>query len=61
MLKYVCFDPGVINDNGTIRIYYGTWSDEQLDKDFRNKEDLIQTVMQRYHKSRNEVWTPRAV
>ena len=26
MLKYVCFDPGVINDNGTIRIYYGTWS-----------------------------------
>ena len=55
MLKYVCFDPGVINDNGTIRIYYGTWSDEQLDKDFRNKEDLIQTVMQRYHKSRNEV------
>lgn len=25
MLKYVTFDPGLINDNGTIRLYYGTW------------------------------------
>lgn len=25
MLKYVTFDPAVINDNGTIRLYYGTW------------------------------------
>ena len=24
MKKYVCFDPGVLNDNGIIRIYYGT-------------------------------------
>ncbi len=24
MQDYVCFDPGVINDNGTIRLYYGT-------------------------------------
>lgn len=55
MLNYVCFDPGVINDDGTIRIYYGTWSDEALDKDFPNHEEAIQTVMQRYHKSRNEV------
>ncbi|MFQ9435485.1 MAG: family 43 glycosylhydrolase [Ruminococcus callidus] len=55
MLNYICFDPGVINDDGTIRIYYGTWSDEALDKDFPNHEEAIQTVMQRYHKSRNEV------
>ena len=51
MLNYICFDPGVINDDGTIRIYYGTWSDEALDKDFPNHEEAIQTVMQRYHKS----------
>lgn len=25
LMKYVCFDPAVINDNGTIRLYYGTW------------------------------------
>lgn len=24
MRRYVCFDPAVINDNGTIRLYYGT-------------------------------------
>ena len=24
MLKYVCFDPAVMNDEGTIRLYYGT-------------------------------------
>lgn len=24
MWRYVCFDPGVINDNGTIRLYFGT-------------------------------------
>ncbi|MBD5537674.1 MAG: family 43 glycosylhydrolase [Lachnospiraceae bacterium] len=25
MLKYVTFDPAVINDNGVVRLYYGTW------------------------------------
>ena len=25
MLKYVTFDPAVINDEGTIRLYYGAW------------------------------------
>ena len=25
MLKYVTFDPAVINDGGVIRLYYGTW------------------------------------
>ncbi len=25
MLKYVTFDPAVINDDGAIRLYYGTW------------------------------------
>lgn len=30
MKKYICFDPAVINDNGTIRIYYGTqYGDEE--------------------------------
>ena len=25
MLKYVTFDPAVLNDDGAIRLYYGTW------------------------------------
>lgn len=25
MWRYVCFDPGVINDNGTVRLYFGTY------------------------------------
>lgn len=25
LTRYVCFDPAVINDNGTIRLYYGTY------------------------------------
>jgi hypothetical protein len=25
LMRYVCFDPAVINDNGIIRLYYGTW------------------------------------
>ena len=25
MVKYVTFDPSVINDDGVIRLYYGTW------------------------------------
>ncbi|MBQ3558818.1 MAG: family 43 glycosylhydrolase [Agathobacter sp.] len=24
LMKYICFDPAVINDDGTIRLYYGT-------------------------------------
>ena len=30
MMRYVCFDPAVINDGGVIRVYYGTqYSDEE--------------------------------
>ena len=38
--RYVCFDPAVINDNGTIRLYYGTsapWLDAIPFKRIREK------------------------
>lgn len=38
--RYVCFDPAVINDNGTIRLYYGTsapWLDSIPFKRIREK------------------------
>ncbi|MGN0675278.1 MAG: family 43 glycosylhydrolase, partial [Oscillospiraceae bacterium] len=62
MKKYVCFDPGVINDNGTIRIYYGTQYDFEERDDFRNSEELISSEMNMFNKSREEILgTPESV
>lgn len=55
MQKYVPFDPGVINDNGTIRIYYGTQYADEYDPEFRNKDWAIKEVMKRFNKSYEEV------
>lgn len=46
MLKYVTFDPAVINDSGVIRLYYGTWYPfcgygKILDNVFRKVESRI--------------------
>lgn len=41
MLKYVTFDPAVINDGGTIRLYYGTWYP------FHERGGLLNGVMYR--------------
>ena len=48
MKKYVCFDPAALNDNGTVRIYYGT------QYDFPN-EELISSEMNMFNKSREEI------
>lgn len=55
MNKYVCFDPAVINDNGVIRLYYGTQylgeSNAVLEKD----EGRLKAVMERFNKTRDEI------
>ena len=63
MKKYVCFDPGVINDNGTIYIYYGTRYEFEEDcPDFADNEQLIQQEMAMFGKSREEILgTPESV
>lgn len=62
MKKYVCFDPGVINDNGTIRIYYGTQYDYEEQPGFAENEEKIQQEMQMFGKSREEILgTPDSV
>lgn len=62
MKKYVCFDPGVINDNGTIRIYYGTQYDFEERDDFRNSEELISSEINMFNKTREEILgTPESV
>ena len=55
MSKYVCFDPAVINDNGVIRLYYGTQylgeSNAVLEKD----EGRLRSVTERFNKSAEEI------
>ncbi len=62
MKKYVCFDPGVINDNGTIRIYYGTQYPFEEEDGFTENEAQIRNEMQMFDKSREEILgTPDSV
>lgn len=54
MKKYVCFDPGVINDNGAVRVYYGTQFDFEEREDFPS-EELIESEMKMFNKNREEI------
>lgn len=62
MKKYVCFDPGVINDNGTIRIYYGTQYIYDNDDDYIANEERVLEQASMFGKSRQEILdTPESV
>ena len=63
MKKYVCFDPGVLNDNGTVYVYYGTRYEFEEDfPDFEHNEQLIQQEMSMFGKTREEILgTPESV
>lgn len=60
MQKYVCFDPAVLNDNGTIRIYYGTRYNYEEREDFEQNDDLIKTEMDMFGKTREDILSYRA-
>lgn len=55
MKKYVCFDPGAINDNGAIRIYYGTQFDLEEEQSPSENASLLQEEMEMFNKSREEI------
>lgn len=55
MKKYVCFDPAVLNDNGTIRLYYGTQYQGESTDVLRSDEEKLRDVMKRYNKSAEEI------
>lgn len=57
MNKFVCFDPGVINDNGTIRIYYGTQYNCEQRENWQEDEGVIQFEMEAFGKTREEILT----
>ncbi|MBO5262156.1 MAG: family 43 glycosylhydrolase [Clostridia bacterium] len=51
---FIIFDPGVINDNGQIRLYYGVWYDFDENPNF-TREESIKKQMEMYHKTREEI------
>ena len=51
---YLIFDPGVINDNGTIRLYYGMWYDFDENPKYTHEES-IKKQMEMYNKTREEI------
>ncbi len=53
MMRYVCFDPAVMNDNGTIRLYYGTQYGID-EKDFLTDENIA-SAMDMFGRTREEV------
>lgn len=55
MMKYICFDPAVLNDNGTIRVYYGTQYNFEEEPDFLENESYIQEEISMFGRSREEI------
>lgn len=48
----VIFDPGVINDNGIVRLYYGMWWNFEQDFDY---EEGLKRQISTFRKSRSEI------
>ncbi len=51
--KYICFDPAVMNDDGVIRLYYGTqYGDEEK---YGLTDEVIKKEMDMFGRSREEI------
>ncbi len=55
MLKYVLFDPAVLNDNGVIRLYYGTQYDFHERPDFTPDSEYVKQMEGMFGRSREEI------
>ncbi len=55
MMKYICFDPAVLNDNGIIRVYYGTQYSFEEEPDFFENEYYIQEEMKMFGRTKEEI------
>lgn len=55
MMKYVCFDPAVMNDNGTIRLYYGTQYDYEERDDFDTNPEYLEIETGMFGKTRKQI------
>ena len=55
MLRYVLFDPAVLNDNGVIRLYYGTQYDFEEQDDFTPDSGYVESEMGMFGRTKEEV------
>lgn len=55
MMKYICFDPAVINDNGVIRVYYGTQYSYEEEDDFATNDFYIKNEVEMFGRSKEEI------
>lgn len=60
MKKYICFDPAVINDNGIIRVYYGTQYDYEERDDFKSNSRYLQEEVDMFGRSAEEILSYRS-
>ena len=51
---FIIFDPGLINDNGKIYLYYGVWYDFDERPDYTREQSILKQ-MEMYHKTREEI------
>lgn len=55
MKKYVCFDPCAFNDDGIIRIYYGTQYMDESNDILADDSEKLAEVMKKYNKTADEI------
>ena len=55
MEKYVCFDPAVMNDDGVIRLYYGTQYGIDGSEEVQREETFENSLMEMFGKTREEI------
>ncbi|MCQ2515334.1 MAG: family 43 glycosylhydrolase [Saccharofermentans sp.] len=55
MWKYVCFDPAVMNDNGVIRLYYGTQYNFEEQDDFDANAEYVESEMNMFGRTREQI------
>jgi len=60
MWKYVCFDPAVMNDNGVIRLYYGTQYNFEEREDFDTNPEYVENEMNMFGRTREQILAYRA-
>ena len=53
MMRYVCFDPAVLNDNGVIRLYYGT--QYGYEESNPGEEWVLKTEQDMFGRTREEI------
>lgn len=55
MMDYICFDPAALNDDGVIRIYYGTQYDYEEREDFETNPEYIASEMEMFGRTKEQI------